>query len=49
MSHFAERELAYQCFIALDALRFFAKRGDERSYRWVRERIYSLLDQSTST
>jgi hygromycin-B 4-O-kinase len=43
MPHYAERILCYQCYIALDGLRFFAKRQNEESYRWVRDVILSRL------
>jgi len=41
--YYDERILCYQCYIALDGLRFFAKRQQEESYRWVREVIQSRL------
>ncbi len=41
--YYAERILCYQCYIALDGLRFFAKRRQEESYRWVRDVILSRL------
>ena len=41
--HYAERILCYQCYIALDGLRFFAKRQLEESYRWVRDVILARL------
>lgn len=43
MPHYAERILCYQCYIALDGLRFFAKRQQEESYHWVRNVILSRL------
>jgi hygromycin-B 4-O-kinase len=43
MPHYDERILCYQCYIALDGLRFFAKRQSEDSYRWVRDVIRSRL------
>lgn len=46
---YAERVLCYQCYVALDALRFFAKRQNEASYRWVRERITSRLDDEAGS
>jgi hygromycin-B 4-O-kinase len=39
---YRERVLCYQCYIALDGLRFHAKGRDKPSYDWVRERILSL-------
>jgi hygromycin-B 4-O-kinase len=41
--NYGERILCYECYIALDALRFFAKRESEESYCWARERIQPLL------
>jgi hygromycin-B 4-O-kinase len=41
--HFEERMLCYECYIGLDALRFFAKGGNEGAYRGTREHILSLL------
>jgi len=41
--HYTERLLCYRCYIALDALRFYAKAGREDSYRWARDRILSFL------
>ena len=41
--HYAERILCYQCYIALDGMRFFAKRQHEEPYRWVRDVILSRL------
>ncbi|QPC83600.1 aminoglycoside phosphotransferase family protein [Phototrophicus methaneseepsis] len=43
VSHFEQRLLCYQLYIGLDALRFFAKIGDEKMYRWVKARMDSLL------
>ena len=37
-----ERLRCYQAFIGLDASRFYAKAGDERSYRWARDRVRDL-------
>jgi hygromycin-B 4-O-kinase len=42
---YAERMLCYQCYIALDAMRFFAKGKDEKAYYWVREHILQKLDE----
>jgi hygromycin-B 4-O-kinase len=41
--HFAERLRCYECYIGLDALRFFAKGGNEAAYRGTREHLLSLL------
>lgn len=38
-----ERVLCYQCYHALDALRFCAKAGDRDGYAWARVRIAGLL------
>lgn len=43
--HYAERVLCYECYIALDALRFFAKTHQRNAYRWIRERISAKLAQ----
>jgi len=40
---YEERILCYQCYITLDALRFFAKSGQEESYGWVRAKIFQKL------
>lgn len=45
MPHFAERMRCYECYIGLDALRFFAKSANEGAYRGTREQILSLLRQ----
>jgi hygromycin-B 4-O-kinase len=37
--HFPERIRCYQLYTGLNALRFFAKQGNEDAYRWVRERL----------
>jgi hygromycin-B 4-O-kinase len=42
VSHFAERVRCYQLHTGLDALRFFAKKGDEGAYRWVRDRLDAI-------
>jgi hypothetical protein len=39
---YEERVLCYECFIALGAIRFFAKKGDEQAYQWTR-RVQQLL------
>jgi hygromycin-B 4-O-kinase len=39
---YEERVLCYECYTALDALRFFAKKGDEQAYQWTRQRILQL-------
>ncbi len=40
---FDERVLCYQCYIALDGLRFFASAGNEDGYRWTRARILERI------
>jgi hygromycin-B 4-O-kinase len=40
---FAQRLLCYQCYIALDGMRFNAKSGHATAYNWVKDRITSLL------
>jgi len=48
LTGFAERLACYQTYIALDALRFFAMRGDASSVGWVRDRVRTLeLDRGT--
>lgn len=44
--HYGERVLCYQCYMALDALRFFAKTKQHESYQWIRARIASKLQQA---
>jgi hypothetical protein len=39
---YKERVLCYECYTALDALRFFAKKGDEQAYQWTRQRILQV-------
>ncbi|MCD4846752.1 MAG: aminoglycoside phosphotransferase family protein [Candidatus Aegiribacteria sp.] len=43
MSGFDERLLCYQCYIALDSMRFFAKSDDHGGYRWTTDRIEGLI------
>ena len=40
---YEERVLCYECYTALSALRFFAKKGDEQAYQWTRRRILQVL------
>jgi hygromycin-B 4-O-kinase len=40
---YAERVRCYQCYISLDALRFFAKIQNHASYQWIKDRIQALL------
>ncbi len=40
---FDDRLLCYQCYIALDAMRFFAKTNDCDSYTYVKNRILALV------
>ncbi|HYH10759.1 MAG TPA: aminoglycoside phosphotransferase family protein [Thermomicrobiales bacterium] len=48
MDSYDERILCYQLRTALDALRFFAKKGDEGAYRWTRDRLSVLDDDGAS-
>lgn len=41
--HFEQRLLCYQLYIGLDAMRFFAKVGDEYMYQWVKNRLGALV------
>jgi hygromycin-B 4-O-kinase len=43
VEHYTERLRCYQCYIGLDGLRFFAKMQNHDAYRWIRQRILSLL------
>lgn len=43
---YEERMLCYECYIALSAMRFYAKKEDERAYQWTRGRILHLLQGS---
>jgi hygromycin-B 4-O-kinase len=45
--HYAERVLCYQCYIALDGLRFFAKTENQDAYQWTRAHILARLARST--
>lgn len=40
---FHKRLLCYQCYMALDSMRFFAKANNPQAYQWVVARISSLL------
>jgi hygromycin-B 4-O-kinase len=40
---YEERVLCYECYIAMSAMRFFAKKWDEQAYQWTRRRILQLL------
>ncbi len=44
--HYRERILCYQCYGALDGLRFLAKKGDRSGYDYVKQRILTLLHDS---
>lgn len=39
-----ERLRCYQCYIGMDALRFFAKSNQPDAYQWARKRIFDLID-----
>jgi aminoglycoside phosphotransferase (APT) family kinase protein len=43
VTSYSERILCYQCYIALEALKFNAKAADRASYDYTRQRILSLL------
>jgi len=40
---YEERVLYYQCYTSLDAMRFFAKKGDQQAYQWTRQSILQLV------
>lgn len=40
---YAERLACYQCHIALDDLRFYAKTGRREEYTWARDRLLALV------
>lgn len=40
---FEQRLLCYQCYIALDGMRFNAKSDQATAYKWVKDRITGLL------
>jgi hygromycin-B 4-O-kinase len=44
VSRYEERLLCYQCYISLDAMRFFAKSDQEKSYQTIRARILEKLE-----
>jgi len=46
--HFAERLRCYQCYISLNALRFYAKADLRQAYEWARQRILDILGMSLS-
>jgi hygromycin-B 4-O-kinase len=43
--NYEERILCYECYIALESFRFYAKDRDKQSYDWARARILSLLPE----
>ncbi len=43
ISNYDKRLLCYQCYIALDSMRFFAKSDDHGSYRYTTDRIEGLI------
>jgi hypothetical protein len=45
VASYRERVLCYQCYIALEAIKFYAKFGQKPSYHFVVERINSLLSE----
>lgn len=48
MPSFGERLLCYQCYIALDGMRFFARSDDHGGYRWTIDRIEGLIGSRQS-
>jgi hygromycin-B 4-O-kinase len=42
---YGERVLCYQSYIALDALKFYAKAGNKAAYEWARDHIFALLKE----
>ena len=44
--NYSERILCYQCYDALDGLRFYAKGGDRTGYDYIRGRILALLSDA---
>ncbi|GAC1402245.1 MAG: hypothetical protein NVS4B12_07740 [Ktedonobacteraceae bacterium] len=40
---YEERILCYQCYVTLDAIRFYAKSGQENSYQQIRTKILQKL------
>lgn len=45
IDHYEERLLCYQCFISLDAQRWYAKSSQPEEYDWMRQRILHLLER----
>ena len=45
LSCYPERILCYQCYIALDGLRFFALSENAQMYNWTKARILGLLSR----
>jgi hygromycin-B 4-O-kinase len=43
---YEERVLCYECHTTLDAMRFFAKKGDYQAYQWSCQRMQQLLQRS---
>jgi hygromycin-B 4-O-kinase len=41
--NYESRLLCYQCCIALDGLRFFAKANNAAAYQWVKDHILRLI------
>jgi hygromycin-B 4-O-kinase len=46
--YFAERLRCYQCYISLNALRFYAKADLPEAYGWARQRILGILGLTSS-
>jgi hygromycin-B 4-O-kinase len=45
---YSERILCYQTNMSLDALKFYAKGGNKAAYEWIRDLIFSLLQNRRS-
>ena len=47
MPGYAERIACYQCHIALDDLRFYAKTGRREEYDWSRARLLAIVERES--
>ncbi|MDA1256842.1 MAG: aminoglycoside phosphotransferase family protein [Chloroflexi bacterium] len=47
VDHFEERLLCYQCYISLDAQRWYAKSSNSADYAWMRDRTLHLLGRGS--
>lgn len=41
--HYERRLVCYQCYMALDGMRFFAKSNNAQAYQWLKESILNLI------